>query len=69
MDTLEKAITQLLKAESKKREKNKDFQAKKDFFLKMKENGLSIPQEYGIAPIDTIGKRRYQSHARKRGQI
>ena len=62
---IEKTIKKVLKDEQKRREKKPDFLQKQGLFLKMRQNGLLKPESYGIAPLDTIGKRKYQSLFKK----
>ena len=58
--SIEKAVEQVVQNEVKKRGKNDDFLEKQRLLAKMKENGLLVSQSYNIAPLDTIGKRRFQ---------
>jgi len=53
--TIEEKVKQVL-AEEKEREKGPNFQNLRDFYEKMKKEGLVIKQEYKLPPVDTIGR-------------
>ena len=61
MATIEKQIEQTLEKEGKKRGNDADFSRKRHYLNGIKESGLLFPKKYVISPLDTVGKRRYQS--------
>jgi hypothetical protein len=60
--SIEKAVELTVQNEVKKREKSDDFLEKQRLLAKMKDSGFLMSQSYNIAPLDTIGKRRFQSN-------
>lgn len=59
MESLEKTIKSTVAKELAHRKNDSDFLSKQDFLLEVKDKGLMMPQKYGIAPLDTVGKRRF----------
>lgn len=60
MITLENAIKETLKKEFKKRANNADFREKHSLLVEIQKIGLLCRQDYTIAPLDTVGRRRFQ---------
>ncbi len=60
MGKLEQKLKKVLKKKSVF-EESSDYKKFTDFYLEMQREGLVRPKKYDLPPLDTIGKRKYQS--------
>lgn len=62
--SLTKKVKDTLREQESERGSDKDFKRLSEFSAEMKRKGLLLKREYGIPPIDTIGKTMRQSAKR-----
>jgi hypothetical protein len=61
METITEKISQVTKLHLEEFSKDSKYNELKDYFLEMKSKGFITPKRYTIPPLDTVGKRLYQS--------
>ena len=66
MTNVENELKKVVEVESKKLENDLDFQRLISFYLEMKRSGLVSHHRYNVSPLDTVGKRFYQSIEKSR---
>ena len=61
METICEQIKKVTENQLDKFSKDSKYNELKDYFIEMKNKGFISPQTYNIPPLDTVGKRLYQS--------
>lgn len=57
--TIEERLNRLFEEDGRKRESDDKFTKLRDFYQKMKDEGVAVQPTYTLPPTDTVGKSLY----------